>query len=498
MVMPHYPLLYQLNTRVRLHELSRELGRPATLDDLPDEDLVLLRDRGFDWLWLLGVWQTGEAGRAVSRSHPQWREDFEQTLPDLAEADICGSCFAVTAYDVHSALGGNDALERLRSRIHEHGLRLMLDFVPNHVALDHRFVDEHPEFLIVGTEDDLAREPQNFIRQKGAVHAYGRDPYFDGWPDTLQLNYAEAGVPSAMADELVKIAGQCDGVRCDMAMLILPGVFEQTWGARPEPFWAGAIERVRAGNPEFRFMAEVYWDMEWDLQQLGFDYTYDKRLYDRLRNLDAVPVSEHLFADLEFQGRLARFLENHDEPRAAVTFPSRVHPAAAVLTYLTPGLRFFHQGQFEGRRRRISPHLCRGPDEDIDANLSEFYERLLTCLSHPAPREGDWTLLDCIPASAGNGSVDGFISFLWEQGDGRLLLVTVNYAAHAGQCRVQLPIEGLRGRMHRLADLLSPVVYFRNGDELIDPGLYLDLPPWGYHAFEIRMDFGSSLSFGNA
>ena len=487
---PRYPALYQLNTRVRLKEVSRQLGRLATLDDLPDEDLERLSELGFDWLWLLGVWQTGEAGRAVSRRNPEWREEFQRTLPDLANADICGSCFAISGYEVQSALGGNGALERLRVRVHEKGLRLLLDFVPNHVAPDHPFVALHPEYFIPGTEADLAREPQNYVRVESVVGArvlaYGRDPWFDGWPDTLQLNYAKPALQAAMLGELVKIASRCDGVRCDMAMLIEPDVFERTWGIRPEPFWPFAIERVREEVPGFLFMAEVYWDMEWTLQQQGFDYTYDKRLYDRLLDHQARPVREHLQAGPEFQDRLARFLENHDEPRAATAFASEVHPAAAVLTFLTPGLRFFHQGQLEGRRVRIPPHLCRGPDESPDRNLQEFYERLLACLRHPACRDGSWRLLDCAPAGDGNDSWDGFIAFAWEDSIGLRLLVAVNYAPHQGQCRVPLPWDDLRGGRFCLADLMTPAVYDREGDELLTPGLYLDLPAWGYHVFELR------------
>src|SRR5260370_36328526 len=164
-----------------------------------------------------------------------------------------------------------------------------------------------------------------------------------------------------MIGELVKIAGQCDGVRCDMAMLVLPDVFERTWGVRSQPFWPKAIPHVHERVTGFCFMAEVYWDLEWTLQQQGFDYTYDKRLYDRLRGGQARPVRDHLRAGLDYQSKLARFLENHDEPRAAAAFSPGVHEAAAVITFLTPGLRFFHQGHFDGRRKRISPTLGRGP-----------------------------------------------------------------------------------------------------------------------------------------
>src|SRR5436189_1338841 len=386
------PSLYQINTRGWLTELSRALGRPATLDDIPDAELDRLAGMGFDWVWLLSVWRTGPAGQRVSRANREWRREFEETLPDLREEDIAGSGFAITGYTVHPDLGGDAALARLRARLHKRGLRLMLDFVPNHTGLDHPWVEEHPEYYIRGTESDFARSPMNYTgvkRKRGdLLLAHGRDPYYPGWPDTLQLNYGNPAMQQAMIEELKRIAGQCDGVRCDMAMLVLPDVFERTWSIRSEPFWPKATQQVRARVPDFCFMAEVYWDLEWTLQQQGFDYAYDKRLYDRLHEQHTRPVREHFHAGLDYQDRLARFLENHDEPRAAATFPPGVHEAAAAITFLSPGLRFFHQGQFEGRKKRISPHLGRAPREPADQDIEQFYHRLLTLLRQPALRDG--------------------------------------------------------------------------------------------------------------
>lgn len=365
--MTRHPSLYQINTRVWLTGLSRNLGRSATLDDIPDTELDRLAQRGFDWIWLLSVWQTGAASQRVSRSIHGLRKEFEETLPDLREEDIAGSGFAITSYSVHSALGGDAALGRLRGRLRARGLKLMLDFVPNHTALDHPWAQVDPEYYVAGTEADLERAPQNYTRVARAggdvILAHGRDPYFPGWTDTLQLDYGNPTTQGAMIAALMKIAAQCDGLRCDMAMLLLPEVFERTWGRRPPPFWPRAIRCVRERLPDFRFLAEVYWDLEWVLQQQGFDYAYDKRLYDRLRDRHARPVREHLHAGLDYQERLARFLENHDEPRAAATFPPAVHEAAAIITFLSPGLSFFHHGQFDGRLTRISPHLVRAPIE---------------------------------------------------------------------------------------------------------------------------------------
>jgi glycosidase len=239
-----YPALFQINTRVWLTELRRTLGRPVTLDDVPDVALDRLAEQGFDWVWLLSVWQSGLAGQQISRSNHEWRREFQETLQDLQEDDIAGSGFAITGYTVHQALGGDAALARLRTRLRTRGLRLMLDFVPNHTALDHPWVEAHHEYYIPGTEQDLARAPQNYtwVKRQGGdlLLAHGRDPYFPGWPDTLQLNYGNPATQEAMIGELMKIAGQCDGVRCDMAMLVLPEVFARTWSLPSQPFWPQA------------------------------------------------------------------------------------------------------------------------------------------------------------------------------------------------------------------------------------------------------------------
>ena len=486
---PRYGTLFQINTRVWLTELSRALRRRATLDDIPDAALDRLAHQGFDWIWLLSVWQTGLAAQQISRGNDEWRNEFKQTLPDLQEDDIAGSGFAVSGYTVHRNLCGDAALSRLRDRLKKRGLKLMLDFVPNHTAPDHPWVEEHPEYYIRGTEADLAREPQNYVRVKRTdgdlVLAHGRDPYFPGWPDTLQLDYANPATQDAMAAELLKISGQCDGVRCDMAMLILPDVFERTWGRRPEPFWGPAIDGVRRRVPDFCFMAEVYWDLEWTLQQQGFNYTYDKRLYDRLRDGHARPVREHLYAGLDFQDRLVRFLENHDEPRAAATFTREMHEAAAVITFLSPGLRFFHQGQFEGRRARISPHLVRAPIERADETLRQFYDRLLCVLRRETAREGSWQLLECAAAWKGNGTWDGFLAFAWKGRRTERLLAVANYAGTQAQCYVRLPFGDLADRQVHLSDLMRPASYDRDGNDILSRGLYLDLPAWGYHVFEL-------------
>jgi hypothetical protein len=485
-----YPSLYEINTRVWLYRLSQEAGKPVTLADVDDVTLDAFARRGFDWIWLQSVWQTGTAGRAVSRGTLAWQAEFRAALPDLTEDDICGSGFAISAYEVDEALGGKAALAAFRTRLAARGLQLMLDFVPNHTALDHPWVKMHPDFYVQGTERALAAGPGNYCRvetdQGARILAHGRDPNFPGWVDTLQLDYTNPALQLAQMAELATIAGQCDGLRCDMAMLLLPEVFQRTWGLTPAPFWPKAIAAVREAHRGFTFLAEAYWDLEWELQQQGFDYCYDKRLYDRLRHSDAGAIRAHLGAGLDYQDRLARFLENHDEPRAAAVFPWPRHQAAAIITALVPGLRFFHQGQFEGAGVRVPAHLRRGLVEPRNADIAAFYDRLLSVLKSDGFRAGAWSLIPPQPAWGGNPTDQDFVSFAWQTRDGGGYVVVVNYSDHQGQCHLRLPFAGLAGRKVRFVDMMGSEIYDRDGTGLIEPGLFIDLGAWRYNVFRLE------------
>jgi hypothetical protein len=243
------------------------------------------------------------------------------------------------------------------------------------------------------------------------------------------------------------------------------------------------IPATRREHPEFRFIAEAYWDLEWELQQQGFDHCYDKKLYDRMEHGDAESVRLHLLADRAYQEKMVRFIENHDEPRAAAAFPSGKGRAAAVAMLTLPGAKLLHEGQLEGRKVRLPVFLGRRPAEPIDGDLVAFYERLLKKVTRDVFRNGEWRLCER-SGWPENQSHLNVLAWCWAKGDERYLVV-VNFGQEASQARVHVPWDELRGKSWRLFDALSGEAYDRSGDEMRDAGLYVDLGPWQCHLFQV-------------
>src|SRR5512137_2884766 len=296
------PVIYEINTWVWLGELRKRYQRPVDLGTVPPQEWEAIAAHGFDAVWLMGVWERSPAGIEISMRNRGLLEDFRRALPDFTPEDNVGSPYCVRRYIVDGHLGGPAGLAAARRMLAERGLHLLLDFVPNHVAPDHPWVGQHPEYFVRGTDEDVATDPASFIKTGGGVFALGRDPYFPAWPDVLQLNAFQPGLRHAVIDTISDIAAQCDGVRCDMAMLLLNEIFERTWGTRAgvrpvEDYWATLIPATKREHPGFRFIAEAYWDLEWELQRQRFDHCYDKRLYDRLEKGPAEDVRLHLLAD---------------------------------------------------------------------------------------------------------------------------------------------------------------------------------------------------------
>ena len=483
---PPYPTVYEINTWVWLAELARESGKRTDLSSVSATDWDAIASYGFDAVWLMGVWERSPAGIAIANKNEGLVDSFRQALPDYQSSDNVGSPYCIRNYVVDRHLGGPGALAAARQELAKRGMKLLLDFVPNHVAPDHPWVAQHSDYFIHGSSDDAKNSPGSYIEIQGRFFACGRDPYFPAWPDVLQLNAFNAGLRQSVVETLANIAGQCDGVRCDMAMLLLNGVFQRTWGGRAgqQPsteYWDDVIPAVKRAHPDFLFIAEAYWDMEWELQQRGFDFCYDKRLYDRLEHDTAEDVRLHLCADLGYQQKLLRFLENHDEPRAASAFPQAKEKAAAVVTSTLLGARMFHEGQFEGRKVRLPVFLGRRPDEPLNEDLQAFYRRLLKAIDVPVFRDGEWQLCERV-GWPNNPSYQNVVACAWTK-DTQRYLVVVNLSGDKAEAQVKVPWQDAAGQTWALTDLLSGTVYERNGNDMVSPGLYVGLDAWGYNLF---------------
>ena len=416
----NHPLVFELNTRCWLRELSDRQGFKVTLGTVPRAEFEKWRRLGFTHIWLMGVWTTGAHSRACSRNLPGLRRLCRGLMPDFSVADILGSPFAVAGYQVARALGGESGLKKFRRQLAEHGLKLILDFIPNHTGLDHAWLTEKPELFV--QSDKSVPETFRVETPTGPRWiAHGKDPFFPAWVDTAQLDFRNPATHAAVLEELRTVAALCDGVRCDMAMLVLKEVFARTWSHFPnstapeKEFWAEAIPAIRQAQPGFLFFAEAYWDLEARLLEQGFDYAYDKRLYDYLVSRNYPELRRHLFAvPPEFLNAGAHFLENHDELRIKSLLAWPEHRAAALVTFGVPGLRLLHDGQLTGACCKISVHSGRRPLEAPDLEIAAWYEKTLTALQNTAVARGHGEVIRTNRAWPGNPTEQDFIIFQWQ------------------------------------------------------------------------------------
>ncbi len=491
MALRRNPLVYEINTWVWLADLTERCGQPINLSNVPPEIVDELANWHPDSVWLMGVWERSPRGREIALHHPDLQFEFQRVLSDFQSEDVVGSPYAVHRYVVDDHLGGPDGLAQFREQLRQRGISLILDYVPNHVAVDHPWVLEHPAALVQGTEADLETRPTSYyqVPENGAIIAHGRDPNWPAWTDTAQVDAFSPEGRERSLSVLMDITRQCDGIRCDMAMLAVNRIFSQTWSRTDIPdteFWQEMIPPIKQQNPNFVFMAEVYWEMEAELQAQGFDYTYDKRLYDRLLHESNPAVRDHLLAATSYQRRMVRFVENHDEARAMASFGSERSWAAAALIATLPGARMMHEGQFEGRKVRIPVQLGRRPKEKPGELELAFYRKLMAEV-HQAPyHEGTFMTLASHPILGTDAGHENLFAFAWSLGEDWRIAV-INYCEQAVQGRIMLPRPEFAGlTTWSFSDALNPgdpVLHI--GDDLLTSGLPVELPAWGAHLFSV-------------
>lgn len=481
--------IYELNTLVWLKQFADN----AQLSAIPDQFINDLVQWGFDALWLMGVWQKNPETIEKYCYEPALVASYNNSLPDWQKKDVIGSPYSIDTYTVNSALGTLDDLLHLRKRLNDAGIKLILDFIPNHFSSFSGLLKSEPDIFLPGDlalfkSDSFTFFQSPFDDQK--YFAHGRDPLFPPWKDTVQVNFFSSRARQFLINSLFDLTKICDGVRCDMAMLPLNNVFYNTWIGvlkkygfeKPsDEFWHKAISLIKNDRKDFIFIAEAYWDLEWDLQQLGFDFTYDKRLTDRLGSADLRTIKAHLRADLDFQNKSVRFIENHDEERAAGKFGKDRSLAAATIISTIPGMILYYDGQFEGRKIKLPVQLGRLPNEKTDKRIFYYYDKLLRITKDETFRKGTWQLLECIPVSPNDYLNENLCAWKWSYKQHQYIVV-VNYSASTAKCRIKPELTEHDSTIE-LRDLLNNKTYIRHNSEMKEPGLFIELKAYCSHIF---------------
>ncbi len=492
------PHLIEINTRLWIRTLREKYSSPEmTVSSIPDEEWLKLKHLGFDAVWLVGVWQCGTMAAEIAKKDAGLIAEAQKLGYD--EKNICCSPYAILEYKLDENLGFEWELRALRDKLNSLGLKLFLDFVSNHTAIDNAYRDDCLDCFVRGDENDYAGNPKMFhaIEKEGKkiYVAYGKDPNFPSWYDTAQLNYFNPLTREKMKKEFLKLLDVCDGVRCDMVMLTLNDVHESAWGwllskqgfVKPQTeFWQEVISQAKQLRPDFTLLAEVYWGLEWKLQQMGFDYTYDKVIYDRLRNMGADEVRGHLRAERLYQKRSARFIDNHDETPSISCMGKNKAMAAAVIISTIRGLRFYNDMQLNGISQRIPLQFPLYPAEEIKSmEMEKFYEHLLMIADHPAFHGGEWNLCEPIPLTAQDKTYRNFIAFTWIQRR-TMKIVAVNYSQENSSCLLKVNIKP-KGESAVLFEEMSDRFFSFKAQD-VSEGLPLEnVPPYGFFVFDCEL-----------
>lgn len=503
----HQEGLQLINTRLWLQDIfgDQDPNDPnrKTIADVPKEVWEKLY-RQSDYIWFMGVYTPS----AHSQQHcAQYSHEYRYAIPTLRAEEVQASPFAVPDYSPNPLIARDwEEWDLVRDELHRNGKKVILDFVPNHTAVDHHWVTEHPEYYVQAPEWRYRESPGLYVPvegEDGVVRylAHGKDPHFPEWADTLQLNYARPDLQREMKTVLKNLARHADGVRCDMAMLVNPDTFQRTWGyllsaeerafLHQHPFWEEAIPELkqdaRERGQEFSFIAEAYWDKEYLGQQ--FDYIYAKDFYDHLQaivNGQASPLRadggnnlrdhiRHMMMAYESWGRHYKdvlFTENHDERRAIEIFGVGPSKAAAVLAGLIPNSLFLlNQGQARGNRIRPPMQIGRFPEEPGIDQIREFYDRLITLKRSKFFQKGDWSLAELQDDSPSIVSMK-----VRYRHQGRTIegYVCVNFGQTTGSCK----LPAIRPESSAVVyDLTNNQTIF-NPDQEREGGMYLELLPW--------------------
>lgn len=482
------PHVLEVNAKIWFHQMKRDFGRNITLADIPESYIVKLKAVGFDALWLMGVWQESLTSRQIARTDGPINDYLKKIVPDYTTEDIFGSPYSICSYNVDKYLGTNEDLLKFKAKLNENGMALILDFVGNHFSVDHPLTWQEPD-LFINSKTDPQDKKLFYQNKNGVWIAHGKDPYFDPWTDSAQLNLFNPKTREMLEKSLMDIAPLCDGLRCDMVMLMLNKVHKDNWGKYlnyempSEEFWPGVIRKVKEKCPSFTFIAEVYWGLESEVQALGFDFTYDKILYDRLLFSNPTQIAAHLGAEHLYQKKTLRFIANHDEEAPLTAFNSEARSfAAAAVAYTLSGARLFTASQICGDKYRL-PIQYQPFVRSVDNKVKDFYLKFLSIINHPCFHGGQWSLKFAMSFDGQDTSYQNILTWSWTQNI-TCKIVVINYSSQ--NSRFKIFIDKLpKTENIRLKDEFLDSYINASYADLKNNGLELELAPYDFKIFSV-------------
>ena len=482
------PHVLEVNAKIWFHQMKRDFGRNITLSDIPESYIVKLKAAGFDALWLMGVWEESLTSRQIARSDGPINNYLKRIVPDYTTEDVFGSPYSICSYNVDKYLGTNEDLLKFKAKLNENGMALILDFVGNHFSVDHPLTWQEPEMFISSNE-----EPQDknlFYQNKNGVWlAHGKDPYFAPWTDSAQLNLFNPKTRQMLEESLMKVCPLCDGLRCDMVMLMLNKVHREIWGkylkfdTPREEFWPSVIQKVKEKYPFFTFIAEVYWGLEAEIQSLGFDFTYDKILYDRLLFSNPTQIAAHLGAEHLYQKKTIRFIANHDEEAPLTAFGSQARSfAAAAVAYTLSGARLFTASQICGDKYRL-PIQYQPLVRHVDNKVKSFYLKFLEIINHPCFHGGQWSLKAAQSCDGNDLSYQNILTWIWTQNT-TCKVIVINYSDNKSKFKIFIDKLPKTENIH-LKDEISDSLINLSYEDVKKNGLFLEFDPYEFKILSV-------------
>ena len=482
------PHVLEVSARLWFNKIEKDIGHKITLADIPEKYFFEIKSAGFDAVWLMGIWEESLTSRQIARTDGPINNYIQKRVPSYKKEDIFGSPYSICSYEIDKKFGTKEDLLKFKARLNEYGIALILDFVGNHFSVDNPLTWEEPDLFITSKEEPQDKEL--FYQNKNGVWlAHGKDPYFSPWTDSAQLNLFNPKTREMLLNSLLEVCPLCDGLRCDMVMLMLNNVHKEIWGkylnydTPKEEFWPNAIRKVKELFPSFTFIAEVYWGLEYEVQELGFDFTYDKILYDRLLSSHPMQIAAHLRAEHLYQKKTLRFIANHDEEVPITAFASKQKSfAAAVVAYTLSGGRLFTSSQICGAPYRL-PIQYLPPNIHIEKDVLSFYGKFLDIINHPCFHGGQWALKEAVSHDGKDLSCQNILTWMWTQNT-TCKIVVINYSDQ--QSKFKIFIDKLpKTENIRLKDEFPESFINISFEELKKQGLTLSFKPYEFKIFSV-------------